>query len=165
MTDAAVAAQDATCRGTVPTNFPLPLTTDPSSAPPPPDSEDSSHGVRPHSPAPRCPPSPHHKPLGDTLRPKEPPSPAVYPDKARGPGEPLVSKRSSSLLNSLRPPLPLQAKEGIHSTNGRTKPWDSFTPEEFAQQFHESVLQSTQKALQKHKGGLQAKAQLPLLAS
>lgn len=120
----------------------------------PPSESEEHHSVRPHSPPLHCPASPsgHPKPLGDTLRPKEPPSPAVYPDKARGPSEGPVSKRSSSLLNSLRPPLPLQAKEGLHSINGRTKPWDSFTPEEFAQQFHESVLQSTQKALQKHKG-------------
>lgn len=119
-----------------------------------PSSEEDHHNVRPHSPSSHCPASPngHPKPLGDTLRPKAPPSPAVYPDKARGPSEGPISKRSSSLLNSLRPPLPLSAKEGLHSVNGRTKPWDSFTPEEFAQQFHESVLQSTQKALQKHKG-------------
>lgn len=120
----------------------------------PPSDSEGHHGVRPSSPSSHCPASPngHLKPLGETLRPKEPPSPAVYPDKARGPSEGPASKRSSSLLNSLRPPHPLQAKEGPHSINGRTKPWDSFTPEEFAQQFHESVLQSTQKALQKHKG-------------
>uniref|UniRef100_G3PTY9 Gse1 coiled-coil protein n=1 Tax=Gasterosteus aculeatus TaxID=69293 RepID=G3PTY9_GASAC len=122
----------------------------------PPSDSEGHHGVRPSSPSSHCPASPngHLKPLGETLRPKEPPSPAVYPDKARGPSEGPASKRSSSLLNSLRPPHPLQAKEGPHSINGRTKPWDSFTPEEFAQQFHESVLQSTQKALQKHKGGV-----------
>lgn len=120
---------------------------------PPSESEDH-HSVRPVSPSSHCPASPngYPKPLGDT-RPKEPPSPAVYPDKARGPSEGPISKKNSSLLNSLRPSLPLQAKEGLHSVNGRTKPWDSFTPEEFAHQFHESVLQSTQKALQKHKGG------------
>lgn len=122
----------------------------------PSESEDQ-HGVRPQSPYSRCPSSPggNPKPLGDTLRPKEAPSPAVYPDKARGPSEAQISKKSSSLLNSLRPPLPLQAKDGPHTVNGRAKPWDSFTPEEFAQQFHESVLQSTQKALQKHKGTFQ----------
>uniref|UniRef100_A0A8C6SJ64 Gse1 coiled-coil protein n=1 Tax=Neogobius melanostomus TaxID=47308 RepID=A0A8C6SJ64_9GOBI len=115
---------------------------------------ESEHHVRPHSPTILCPSSPSgsSKSHGDTLRPKEPPSPAVYPDKSRGSGEAPIPKKNSSLLNSLRPPLPLQAKEGIHSINGHTKPWDSFTPEEFAQQFHESVLQSTQKALQKHKG-------------
>uniref|UniRef100_A0A3Q3STZ4 Gse1 coiled-coil protein b n=1 Tax=Mastacembelus armatus TaxID=205130 RepID=A0A3Q3STZ4_9TELE len=120
----------------------------------PPSESEEHHSVRPHSPSSHYPASPngHPKLLGDTLRPKEPPSPAVYPDKARGPSEGPISKRNSSLLNSLRPPLPLQPKEGLHSINGRTKPWDSFTPEEFAQQFHESVLQSTQKALQKHKG-------------
>lgn len=121
----------------------------------PSESEDH-HSVRSQSPSSHCPSSPNGnpKPLGDTLRPKEPPSPAVYPDKARGPSEVPISKKSSSLLNSLRSPLPPQAKDGPHTVNGRTKPWDSFTPEEFAQQFHESVLQSTQKALQKHKGNL-----------
>ncbi|KAK2113724.1 Genetic suppressor element 1 [Saguinus oedipus] len=39
-----------------------------------------------------------------------------------------------------------------HSTNGKSKLWEPFVVEEFAHQFHESVLQSTQKALQKHKG-------------
>lgn len=128
---------------------------DPAFAQPSSESEDR-HNVRPQSPSSHCPGSPsgHPKPLGDTLRPKEPPPPAVYPDKARGPSEAPIAKKSSSLLNSLRPPLPLQAKEGPHTINGRTKPWDSFTPEEFAQQFHESVLQSTQKALQRHKGKL-----------
>lgn len=130
------------------------ITADSGFAQPPSESEDHSN-IRPHSPPSHSPASPggHPKPLGETIRPKEPPSPAVYPDKARGPSEAPIPKRSSSLLNSFRPPLPLQAKEGHHSVNGRTKPWDSFTPEEFAQQFHESVLQSTQKALQKHKGG------------
>lgn len=116
----------------------------------PPSEPEEHHSVRPRSPSSHCPTSPngHPKPLGDTLRPKAPPSPAVYPDKARGPSEGPISKRSSSLLNSLRPPLPLQVKEGHHSINGRIQPRD-FAPEEFAQQFHESVLQST---LQKHKG-------------
>lgn len=40
-----------------------------------------------------------------------------------------------------------------HSLNGKHKTWEPFIAEEFAHQFHESVLQSTQKALQKHKGG------------
>lgn len=117
-------------------------------------SESEDHHVRQRSPPSHCPASPsgHPRPLGDTLRPKAPPSPAVYPDKARGPSEGPIPKRKSSLLNSLRPPLPLQAKEGLHSVNGCTKPWDSFTQEEFAHKFHESVLQCTQKALQKHKG-------------
>nr|XP_024003048.1 genetic suppressor element 1 [Salvelinus alpinus] len=89
----------------------------------------------------------------DALRPKDPPPPLPYPEKTRGLPEGPPSKRtsSSSLLNSLRPPM--QPKDAPPSLNGRTKPWESFTAEEFAQQFHESVLQSTQKALQKHKGG------------
>ncbi|KAJ3593907.1 hypothetical protein NHX12_006240 [Muraenolepis orangiensis] len=113
----------------------------------------------PHSPSGRGLPSPGgpHRaatPLGDTLRPKEPLPSAVYPDKSRGPGgEGPPPKRSSNLLGGLQPPHAMQPKEGPAGLNGRSKPWDSFTPEEFAQQFHESVLQSTQKALQKHKGG------------
>lgn len=89
----------------------------------------------------------------DALRPKDLPPPLPYPEKTRGLLEGPPSKRSasSSLLNSLRPPV--QPKDAPPSLNGRTKPWESFTAEEFAQQFHESVLQSTQKALQKHKGG------------
>lgn len=129
------------------------MITEPASAQHPSESEDH-HVVRPQSSSSHClaSTSDHPKPHGETLRPKAAPSPAVHPDKTRGPSEGSISRRSSSLLSSLRPPLSLQAKEGLHSVNGRTKPWDSFTPEEFAQQFHESVLQSTQKALQKNKG-------------
>uniref|UniRef100_A0A4W5QGU7 Genetic suppressor element-like domain-containing protein n=1 Tax=Hucho hucho TaxID=62062 RepID=A0A4W5QGU7_9TELE len=96
---------------------------------------------------------PKPPPSSDALRPKDPPPPLPYPEKTRGLPEGPPSKRSSSssLLNSLRPPV--QPKDAPPSLNGRTKPWESFTAEEFAQQFHESVLQSTQKALQKHKGG------------
>ncbi|CDQ93927.1 unnamed protein product, partial [Oncorhynchus mykiss] len=92
------------------------------------------------------------KPPSSALRPKDPPPPLPYLEKTRGLPESPSSKRSSSssLLNSLRPPV--QPKDAPPSLNGRTKPWESFTAEEFSQHFHESVLQSTQKALQKHKG-------------
>ncbi|XP_011783441.1 PREDICTED: genetic suppressor element 1 isoform X1 [Colobus angolensis palliatus] len=64
-------------------------------------------------------------------------------------------KKSLSMLHYIRGaaskdiPVPLS-----HSTNGKSKPWEPFVAEEFAHQFHESVLQSTQKALQKHKGSM-----------
>ncbi|KAM5137899.1 genetic suppressor element 1 [Mantella aurantiaca] len=63
------------------------------------------------------------------------------------------AKKSLSILNFVRghPPKenPVQPSQ---SMNGRNKSWEPFLAEEFAHQFHESVLQSTQKALQKHKG-------------
>ncbi|KAM6224703.1 genetic suppressor element 1 [Rhynchocyon petersi] len=79
------------------------------------------------------------------------PAPACS-DKAR-PGEAPVAKKGLSLLQCIRGapskdvPVPLS-----HSVNGKSKPWEPFLAEAFAHQFHESVLQSTQKALQKHKG-------------
>lgn len=89
--------------------------------------------------------------MSEPLRPKDAPPPLPYADKNRG-GDAILSKKPVSLLSSVRPPA--HHKDGAGSLNGRTKTWESFTAEEFAQQFHESVLQSTQKALQKHKGGL-----------
>lgn len=59
-----------------------------------------------------------------------------------------------SILSYVRGPLPKDIPVPLsHSMNGKSKPWEPFIAEEFAHQFHESVLQSTQKALQKHKGG------------
>ncbi|XP_077104287.1 genetic suppressor element 1 isoform X3 [Siphateles boraxobius] len=93
--------------------------------------------------------SDQHQSLSDSLRPKDSPLPAALPDKGRA--NDSIPGKSSSLLNSVRqPPF---TKESSVSVNGKTKPWESFIAEEFAQQFHESVLQSTQKALQKSKGG------------
>ena len=140
----------------VPVCFPPATESDTAQAP---GQSEEAPGARPHSPSPAHGlPSPGGMPKaplgGDTLRPKEPLAPSVYPDKSRGPGGEggPPPKRSANLLGSLPAPLPMQPKEGPAGLNGRSKPWDSFTPEEFAQQFHESVLQSTQKALQKHKG-------------
>uniref|UniRef100_A0AAY4BCZ4 Genetic suppressor element-like domain-containing protein n=1 Tax=Denticeps clupeoides TaxID=299321 RepID=A0AAY4BCZ4_9TELE len=110
----------------------------------------------PSAPRPPLPPEPisipeQPKSSAEPLRPKDPSLPTSLPDKARL-SDCSTTRKPSSLLNSMRPPL--QAKEDPASLNGRTKPWESFTAEEFAQQFHESVLQSTQKALQKSKGGV-----------
>lgn len=97
--------------------------------------------------------SDQHRSLSDPLRPKDSPFPVALPDK--GQANDSIPGKSSSLLNSVRqPPF---TKESSVSVNGKTKPWESFIAEEFAQQFHESVLQSTQKALQKSKGSYQFK--------
>lgn len=66
-------------------------------------------------------------------------------------------KKSLSIFNYVRGPLPKDIPVPLsHSMNGKSKPWEPFIAEEFAHQFHESVLQSTQKALQKHKGNKNA---------
>uniref|UniRef100_A0A6I8PIE1 Gse1 coiled-coil protein n=1 Tax=Ornithorhynchus anatinus TaxID=9258 RepID=A0A6I8PIE1_ORNAN len=73
-------------------------------------------------------------------------------EKARA-NEPHPGKKSLSMLNYVRGPPPKDSPVPLsHSVNGKNKPWEPFRAEEFAHQFHESVLQSTQKALQKHKG-------------
>lgn len=59
------------------------------------------------------------------------------------------------MLHSIRGSAPKDTPVPLsHSINGKSKPWEPFVAEEFAHQFHESVLQSTQKALQKHKGSV-----------
>lgn len=40
-----------------------------------------------------------------------------------------------------------QRKEPNPAQNGRNRPWESFTPEAFAQHFHQAVLQSTHNTL------------------
>ncbi|CAH2324111.1 Hypothetical predicted protein [Pelobates cultripes] len=63
------------------------------------------------------------------------------------------AKKSVSILNYVRGQPPKESTlQQPQSVNGRSKSWEPFIAEEFAHQFHESVLQSTQKALQKHKG-------------
>ncbi|XP_004693584.2 PREDICTED: genetic suppressor element 1 [Condylura cristata] len=62
-------------------------------------------------------------------------------------------KQGASTPRGVQGPAPKDSAVPLsHSVNGRSKPWEPFMAEEFAHQFHESVLQSTQKALQKHKG-------------
>ncbi|VFV26841.1 Hypothetical predicted protein [Lynx pardinus] len=88
----------------------------------------------------------------EQLRPQEP-APAGG-EKARlseAPG----GKKGVSMLHYIRGPAPKDIPVPLsHSINGKSKPWEPFMAEEFAHQFHESVLQSTQKALQKHKGNV-----------
>lgn len=86
----------------------------------------------------------------ELLRVQEPAPPSG--EKARlseAPG----GKKNLSMLHYLRGAAPKDIPVPLsHSINGKSKPWEPFMAEEFAHQFHESVLQSTQKALQKHKG-------------
>ncbi|XP_026110594.1 genetic suppressor element 1-like, partial [Carassius auratus] len=90
-----------------------------------------------------------HRSLSDPLRLKDSSLTAALPDKCRA--KDSITDKSSDLLNSVRqPPF---TKESSVNVNGKTKPWENFIAEEFAQQFHESVLQSTQKAMKKSKGG------------
>lgn len=118
-----------------------------------------------HSPAPPGPAMhPHsvsqpelHRPsqASDLLHPKQPPPLAPLQDQSRL-GEAPAIRRAPSLQNSFRPPL-TQLKERPHGLNGlsdhsRSRPWDSLSAEEFAQHFHQSVLQSTHKSQHKLKG-------------
>lgn len=101
-------------------------------------------------------PNPHRlSQPADILRPKEPPPLALLQDQSRL-GEAAQIRRAPSLQNSPRPPLP-QLKERPHGLNGlsehsRSRPWESLSAEEFAQHFHQSVLQSTHKSQHKPKG-------------
>lgn len=70
-------------------------------------------------------------------------------EKARS-NEAPGGKKNLSMMHYIRGPAPKDIPVPLsHSINGKSKPWEPFMPEEFAHQFHESVLQST---LQKHKG-------------
>ncbi|XP_075045434.1 genetic suppressor element 1 isoform X3 [Mixophyes fleayi] len=81
-----------------------------------------------------------------------PPANASSTEKVRQ-CEAAPVKKSLSILNFMRGHPPKETPvQPAQSVNGRSKSWEPFRAEEFAHQFHESVLQSTQKALQKHKG-------------
>ncbi|KAM4614303.1 genetic suppressor element 1-like isoform 4-T6 [Discoglossus pictus] len=82
-----------------------------------------------------------------------PPAVNPVPMEKTKPSETLANKKSLSILNFVRGHPPKETPvPPSQSVNGRSKTWEPFIAEEFAHQFHESVLQSTQKALQKHKG-------------
>ncbi|XP_043562533.1 genetic suppressor element 1 isoform X3 [Chiloscyllium plagiosum] len=83
-----------------------------------------------------------------TSKPKEP---GPHNDKTR-PVEGPVGNRTVSVLTNTTAALQKDNPGTGHSLNEKRKPWEVFMAEDFAQQFHESVLQSTQRALQKHKG-------------
>eukprot|EP00061_Rhincodon_typus_P003160 g19434.t1 len=82
-----------------------------------------------------------------TSRPKELGPHADKPRPVEGP----VGSRTVSVLTNATAALQKDSSGTGHSLNEKRKPWEVFMAEDFAQQFHESVLQSTQRALQKHK--------------
>lgn len=92
------------------------------------------------------------------IRTKEPPplAPlAPLQDQSRL-GEAPPVRRAPNQQHSSRPSL-IQLKERPHGLNGlsdhsRSRPWESLSAEEFAQHFHQSVLQSTHKSQHKPKG-------------
>ncbi|XP_029463912.1 genetic suppressor element 1 isoform X2 [Rhinatrema bivittatum] len=120
--------------------------------PPFPAESDKVPNVAPQPEAPRSP-----EPI--KLEQPRPPEAPRLKDAASGAAEGHRSsethsrRKNVSILSFIRGPL---SKDGSgplpHGVNGKSRPWEPFLAEEFAHQFHESVLQSTQKALQKHKG-------------
>nr|XP_055048232.1 genetic suppressor element 1 isoform X1 [Misgurnus anguillicaudatus] len=64
-------------------------------------------------------------------------------------------RRVPSLQASALPPLarPKDHPSGLNGVNGSLRMWENINPEEFAQHFHQSVLQSTQIPQQKQKAG------------
>lgn len=107
-----------------------------------------SNGLHyPDSPSPLL-PYPHHPDNlhTDPLNPQPPPL-GLHPDRA-GLCERHPSKRLQGLQNGAghlsHPPQP---KVPLAGQNGQNKPWERFIREDFAQHFHQAVLQSTHKTL------------------
>ncbi|XP_036811959.1 genetic suppressor element 1-like [Oncorhynchus mykiss] len=107
----------------------------------------------PDSPSP-LPPYPHHP---DNLHtdplnpqpppPRHPPPLGLHPDRA-GLCERHPSKRLQGLQNGASHlGHPTQLKVPLAGQNGQNKPWERFIREDFAQHFHQAVLQSTHKTL------------------
>uniref|UniRef100_A0A8C8MGG0 Genetic suppressor element-like domain-containing protein n=1 Tax=Oncorhynchus tshawytscha TaxID=74940 RepID=A0A8C8MGG0_ONCTS len=107
----------------------------------------------PDSPSP-LPPYPHHP---DNLHtdplnpqpppPRHPPPLGLHPDRA-GLCERHPSKRLQGLQNGAgHLGHPTQLKVPLTGQNGQNKPWERFIREDFAQHFHQAVLQSTHKTL------------------
>lgn len=111
----------------------------------------------PESPSPSPPYShkPKHLP-NEALRPSVDSQPARVPPPLAPHHEKVEFLESQS---NRRPPAlqngiaaPPQKKEPSPVQNGRNRPWERFTPESFAQHFHQAVLQSTQHSALQNKG-------------
>lgn len=85
------------------------------------------------------------KPCTDSQLARIPPPLASHHDR-QGHVETL-STRKPHVLHNGRAASP-QKKEPSALQNGRKRPWERFTPEAFAQHFHQAVLQSTSSTLQ-----------------
>ncbi|XP_071776383.1 genetic suppressor element 1-like [Centroberyx gerrardi] len=130
---------------------PAPSTGDSSSAPLP--CQSNGHHY-PDSPSP-SPPYSHKpnntfhtdpfKPPVDTPTPRIPPPLAPHLERT-GFMEGHPTKKFQGLQNGVA--ASAQRKEPNPVQNGRSRPWERFTPEAFAQHFHQAVLQSTHSTLQ-----------------
>jgi len=95
---------------------------------------------------------PFFKPNPDTQIPRHPLPALVHAgDKGASKSTPLYTKKppqpQGGLQRSLLSLAPRkEPAPGLQ--NGRSRPWEKFTPEAFAQQFHHAVLQSTHNTLQ-----------------
>ncbi|XP_056273582.1 genetic suppressor element 1-like isoform X2 [Pseudoliparis swirei] len=130
---------------------PAHLTGDSSSAPLP--SQSNGHQY-PDSPSPSPPylHKPKHVPHSDTLKPsmdtrtaRNPPPLNSHHEKAE-----FMEAQPNGKLQGLQNGVVVssQKKEPNSVQNGRNRPWERFTPEAFAQHFHQAVLQSTHNTLQ-----------------
>ncbi|XP_014873239.1 genetic suppressor element 1-like isoform X3 [Poecilia latipinna] len=102
----------------------------------------------PESPSPSPPDSHRHrqndtpKASMDSQVPRIPPPLAPHHDKCE-----TAEAQSNRKLQVLQNGTALQKKEPGPLANGRSRPWERFTPEAFAQRFHQAVLQSTHSTL------------------
>ncbi|XP_068579433.1 genetic suppressor element 1-like isoform X1 [Cebidichthys violaceus] len=130
---------------------PAHLTGDSSSAPLPSPSNGHQYPDSP-SPSPPYIHKPKHLPDNDTFKPsmdthmaRNPPPLNPCHEKAES-METQPNRKLQGLQNGvLASP---QKKEPDPVQNGRNRPWERFTPEAFAQHFHQAVLQSTHNTLQ-----------------
>lgn len=79
----------------------------------------------------------------DSQVPRVPPQLAPHLEKSE-----TTETQSNRKQQVLQNGAALQKKEPGPLLNGRSRPWERFTPEAFAQRFHQAVLQSTHTSLQ-----------------
>lgn len=102
---------------------------------------DSPSPSPPYLHKPKRPHSDPFKPHVDSQVPRLPRPMAPHCEKA----DFVEVQLNRKLQNGNAPP---QEKDPSPVQNGRNRPWERFTPEAFAQHFHQAVLQSTHGSLQ-----------------
>ncbi|XP_029379382.1 genetic suppressor element 1-like isoform X2 [Echeneis naucrates] len=127
----------------------------PCSIPPAPAAGDSSSAPHQDTVSPSPSPPFSHKPKhlhNDTFKPsmdlqaaRVPPPLASHYDKVE-----FMESQPNRKLHGLHNGIVVspQKKEPNSEQNGRNRPWERFTPETFAQHFHQAVLKSTHNTLQ-----------------
>ncbi|XP_072136030.1 genetic suppressor element 1 [Mobula birostris] len=121
------------------------------------DSSNTNSATDSDKPPGAAPPLPELRKSADLARPEAAsrPKEAVQAGEKSRPHEGHGGRRSVSVLTNASGSVQKDSLSAApHGTAEKSKPWEAFMAEDFAQQFHESVLQSTQRALQKHKGAL-----------